>query len=273
MKICVLSNYAAYGNAAALAEGLKHFAEVVTVFRYRDEKGMDLQTKCLYGTNVPKCDHYIVIGAISISMLPKRCNGNVTAIMTDSTFMLSPEKFNKMFKSNGWRVWAMPDLAPLAHTENIYYQPFIIPKVDKRKTDLICHSPHNEAKELQKGTALIAAVCAKYNLPLTIIKGKTWRETIKIKAQHLFCVDQLVRGIGKSGLEGMLLDSVVISGVKPQGNNLPPIAWTDKKSFENDLIELIFDKQRQNEIIESQREWGKVNLDPKVMARKIIEKI
>lgn len=273
MKICLLSNYAAYGNGAALAEGLKNFAEVVTIFRYRDEKGMDLQTKCHYRTDIPECDHYIVIGAVSLGMLPKRCNGNVTAIMTDSTFMKAPEKFNSIFRKNHWRVWAMPDLAPLAHTENIYYQPFIIPEVDKRKTELICHSPHNEAKELQKGTALIAAICAKHNLPLTIIKGKTWQETIKIKAKHLFCVDQLFRGIGKSGLEGMLLDSVVMSGVKPLGNHLPPIMWTDKKSFEDDLLDLIFDKQRQNEIIEKQREWAKVNLDPKVMARKIFDKI
>jgi hypothetical protein len=167
----------------------------------------------------------------------------------------------------------MPDLAPMAHTENIYYQPFIMPEVDRRKTELICHSPFCDAKEKQKGTILISAICAKNNLPLTIIKGKTWKETIKIKAQHLICVDQLFRGVGKSGLEAMLLDSIVLSGVKPVSNHLPPILWTDKNKLENDLLDLIFDKKKQDEIIQRQKQWAKVNLDPKVMAKKIIDKI
>jgi hypothetical protein len=274
MKICLLSNDATYGNGAVLAEGLKHFADVETIFHHKDAKEMYRQTDCKFRAEVPKADHYIVISAISLGRLPKKYySRGVTVIMTDSKYLKSPAHYNAIFKANGWTVWAMPDLAPLSGTENIYYQPFLMPEVDRRKTELICHSPFCDSKEIQKGTNFIVSICVKNNLPVTVIRGKTWSETIRIKSRHLICVDQLFRGIGKSGLESMLLDSIVLSGVKPSGNHLPPILWTDKKRFENDLLELIFDKKKQGEIIQRQREWALENLDPKVMAKKIIDKI
>lgn len=274
MKICLLSNDATYGNGAALAEGLKRFADVTTIFHYKDAKELYKQTDVKFRAEVPKADHYIVLGAISLGRLPKKYwHNGVTVIMTDSKYMNNSDWYNKLFRENNWTVWAMPDLAEKARTENIYYQPFIMPEVDKRKTDLICHSPFCEAKTVQKGTAIIAAICRKNNLPLTIIKGKTWRESVGIKARHLFCIDQLFRGLGKSGLEAMLLDCIVLSGLKPHRPNLPPVVWTDKKSLEKDLLGLIFDKQRQKEIIETQRAWAYDNLMPEVVAKKIYEKI
>jgi len=270
VRIGIISRNAAYGNAAALAEGMRHFADVSVWFHEPDKKGFYKQTKVV--KSFPDCDRYVILGAVSIGFLPaKYRNRKVTIVLTDSTYMNRPELYNKFFKDNGWTVFAMPDLAPLSGTKNIYYQPFIMPQVDRRKTEMICHSPFCESKEKQKGTVLISAICAKNNLPLTIIKGKTWRETIEIKARHLICVDQLFRGIGKSGLEAMLLDSIVLSGVKPEGNHLPPILWTDKKRFENDLLDLIFDKKKQGEIIQRQRAWARENLDPEVMAKKIYE--
>lgn len=268
--IGVISHSAAYGNAAVLAEGLRRFTDVAAWFKYPDPKGFDSQTKTV--KRFPDCDHYIIVGAISIGHLPvKYWKRGVTVIMTDSTYMNKPEKYHKLLSDNKWGMFAMPDLAKYSGTKNIYYQPFIIPDVDKRKVDLICHSPYCAEKELQKGTVFISAVCSKNNLPLTIIKGKTWQETIEIKASHLICVDQLFRGIGKSGLEAMLLDSVVITGEKPRCDYLPPVLWTNKKNLSRDILSVIFDKEKKERIIEHQRIWAKVNLNPEFVAGRIFE--
>jgi hypothetical protein len=165
----------------------------------------------------------------------------------------------------------MPDLCKLGGWKNVYYQPFIMPEVDTKKTGVVCHSPYSPEKMKQKGTEFISAVCAKHNLSLKIITGKTWLDTVRIKAQYRFFVDQLFRGIGKSGLEAMLLDCAVVTGVKPDTDNLPPVLWTDKRRFERDLLELIFDRERTDQIVKAQKEWAVVNLDPKVTAKKIIK--
>ena len=266
MKICIISRDATYGNGAVLSEGLKHFCNVTTIFYYKDPKGMCEQTDCIITHNIPDADHYIVIGAISFGGLPKKVRRNMIAIFTDSTYMNNPERYNKLV--NGSTVWAMPDLAGLANTDNIYYQPFKMPVVDTEKTKLICHSPFHELKYGQKGTKHIIEVCKRNNLPLTLITGKTWFETIKIKAQHKICVDQIIRGLGKSGLEGMLLGCSVISGVKPKCDNLPPVTWTNKKNFEVDLLKLIDNYNKPEQI-----KWAEENLKPEVMAEKIFKSL
>lgn len=270
-RICIIANNGAYGNAAILAEGLKNFAQVDIVFPFKDVKKIH-EIKSI--REVPESDHYIIIGAISLGRFPKKYySRGVSMILTDSTYMDDHKKYNAIFKANGWNVWAMPDLALKAGTENIYYQPFIIPKVDTRKTELICHSPFCEVKMKQKGTAIIVGICVKYNLPIKVITGKSWLETIETKARYRFFIDQIFRGIGKSGLEAMLLDCAVLSGVKPLVDNLPPIVWTDKTHLEKDLIELIFDRPMTDDIIKRQREWADLNLDPRFVAKKIFEKI
>ena len=266
MKICVISRDATYGNGAVLSEGLKKFCSVTTIFYYADPKGMHEQTDCIITRNIPLADHYIVIGAISMSGLPERVLNSMTVIWTDSTYMFNYKRFNKLV--NGSTVWAMPDLAPLSGTGNIYYQPFRLPLVDTTKTELICHTPFHMSKLPEKGTHYITEICKKHNIPLKIIMGKSWVETINIKAKHKICVDQIHRGLGKSGLEAMLLGCSVISGEKPATKGLPPITWTDKNNFENDLLTLInnYDKPEQ-------KEWADENLKPEVMAEKIFKSI
>jgi hypothetical protein len=269
VRISVIAHSAAYGNAAVLAEGLKSFAEVTTSFFIKDEKEM-FPSKV--NKTIHEADHYVVVGAISLGHLPKKYwSKGVTIILTDSKYMNDYKRYNEIFKANSFKVFAMPDLASLAETESIYYQPFIMPDVSLVKTELICHSPYHPQKMIQKGTAFISAVCAKNNLPLEIITGKKWKETIEIKARHLIFIDQIFRGIGKSGLEAMLLNCAVLSGEKPDCNYLPPIMWTDKKRLEDDLLSLIFDKQLTKLIVEKQRAWAKVNLDAEFVAQRIYE--
>lgn len=271
VRISVIAHSAAYGNAAVLAEGLKSFAEVTTSFFIQDEKEM-FPSKV--NKSIHEADHYIVVGAISLGHLPKKYwSKGVTVILTDSTYMNAYKKYNEIFKANSFRVFAMPDLCQKAETDNIYYQPFVMPDADCVKTELICHSPYHPEKMKQKGTAFISAVCAKNNLPLEIIAGKKWKEAIEIKARHLIFIDQIFRGIGKSGLEAMLLNCAVLSGVKPDCDYLPPIFWTDKKNLENDLLTLIFEKQITNELVIKQRKWAESNLHPEYVAQRIFAQI
>jgi len=274
MKIGLISNDATYGNGAALAEGFKKFVDITTVFRSKDIKGMYSQTDCIIGTITPLCDHYIIIGAISLRNFPRHLwDKGVTIILTDSTYLKDPGTYNNIIAKHKWNVFAMPDLAPLCGTKNIYYQPFIIPDVDKKKTGLICHSPFHASKLKEKGTPHIQSICAKNNIPLTVIMNKSWLDTIRIKAYFSIFIDQIHRGLGKSGLEAMLLDCAVISGIKPKGDNLPPILWTDKKRFENDLIGLINDREKVGRIVKRQNEWAAENLSPEIMAKKILDAI
>src|SRR4030042_5932903 len=172
----IIAYNAAYGNAGALSEGMKRVTDTVSYFRRKDPKGFYKQTESV--SHIPDCEHYIVVGAISTGLLPSISKKRkVCLILTDSTYLKNPAYYNRMIQVNKWQVFAMPDLAPLCGTKNIYYQPFVMPEVDKTKTELICHSPYNDDKEKQKGTSFIAATCAKNNLPLAIIKGKSWQET------------------------------------------------------------------------------------------------
>lgn len=267
----VIAHTAAYGNAAVLAEGLRSLTKVETAFFREDVKQM---YPARVSTRIPEADHYIVVGAISLGHLPKKYySKGVTIILTDSTYMHNPSKYNAIFKANSFNVWAMPDLAEKAGTDNIYYQPFIMPKADTRKIEFICHSPYCESKMKQKGTNIIVATCAKNNLPVTVVTGKTWEETIDIKASHLIFIDQLYRGIGKSGLEAMLLDCAVLTGEKPNCDYLPPVKWTTEKSLQDDLLELIFDKALTKRLIADQRTWADKNLNPKFVAGRIFETI
>ena len=269
VRISIIGHSAAYGNGAVLAEGLKSFAEVTTSFFVRDEKEM---FPSRVDKTIHEADHYIVMGAISLGHLPKKYwSRGVTVILTDSKYMNDYKKYNEVFKANSFRVFAMPDLAHLAETENIYYQPFIMPDVSCQKTELVCHSPYHTEKMKQKGTAYISAVCAKNNLPLEIITGRKWKETIEIKARHLIFIDQIFRGIGKSGLEAMLLNCAVLSGVKPDCNCLPPIFWTDEKHLQDDLLSLIFDKLLTKQLVEKQRKWAEKNLNAEFVARRVYE--
>jgi hypothetical protein len=272
MKICIVSNDATYGNGAALSEGLKNFADVETVFRARDVKSLYKQTDCRITNDTPESDHYIIIGAISLRNFPRKFyNKSVTIILSGSCYRNSPETYNKIISDNKWNVFAMPDLAPLNGTKNIYYQPFYMPRVNTHKTEVVCHSPAHHSKLSEKGTDIIKDICNRNHIPLTVIMNDTWGNTIKIKGRYKYFIDQLYSGIGKSGLEAMLLDCVVFSGVKPQGENLPPIVWTDKNTLERDLLRVMSSPEEEVKIINRQRLWAAINLNPKIVARKIID--
>jgi hypothetical protein len=64
----IIAYNAAYGNAAALSEGMKQVTDTVTYFRRKDPKGFYKQTETV--SHIPDCEHYIVVGAISVGLLP-----------------------------------------------------------------------------------------------------------------------------------------------------------------------------------------------------------
>lgn len=270
MKICLISNDATYGNCAALAEGLREFAEVDVMFFQKCPKGMDQQTAHRISRTPPTgYDHYIIVAAITLMNLPRwvlsqRC----TIILTDTTYLKHHAPINSMIK--GHNVWAMPDLAHLARTDNIYYQPFILPDVETTKTKLICHSPYHVTKLKQKGSDVIIDTCRELGLPLTVIIGQSWEDTVKEKARHMFCIDQIYQGLGKSGLEAMLLKCITISGIRPLSPH-PPIVWTSKETLKRDIEALM---EADTEAVQSEQyRWAEMNLSPGVMARKIVDSI
>ena len=265
--ICLISHDATYGNCAALAEGIRKHEKLTTIFFQKDPKDLYKQTPCRITKKIPVCDHYIVVGAISMRKLPTYVWKNMTAILTDSTYLLGSNVWNKKLK--GMDVWAMPDLAGLAGTDKIYYQPFVLPELNVKKTEFICHTPFHPTKVIEKGTNRIVEACRNLGYPITVVLGKTWRETIDIKARHEICIDQIYRGLGKSGLEAMLLGCATIAGVKPKLSEAPAV-WTDEVNIEKDIAWTIKNKE---EVVKKQMAWAKENLDPSKTAKKILHEI
>ena len=262
--LCLISHDATYGNCAALAEGLRTLAPLKTVFFQKDLKELYKQTPCQITKTIPKADHYIVVGAISMRKLPSFVWKDMTAILTDSTYLFAANVWNKKLK--GVNVWAMPDLAELAGTDKIYYQPFVLPELNVKKTELICHTPFHPSKMIEKGTDRIVEACRNLGYPITVVLGKTWKETIDIKAKHEICIDQIYRGLGKSGLEAMLLGCATIAGVKPKLSEAPAV-WTNEENLEEDILRTIKNK---HEIAKKQRLWAEHNLNPIKTAKKIL---
>ena len=121
MKICLISRDATYGNGAALAEGLKNFADVETIFYRLDTKELYQQTDCNITNRIPESDHYIIMGAISLESFPENLySKGVTIVLCGTAYRNNPTKYNKLITENKWNVWAMPDLAPTAGTNNVY---------------------------------------------------------------------------------------------------------------------------------------------------------
>ncbi|MFO8067259.1 MAG: hypothetical protein R6U11_06730 [Bacteroidales bacterium] len=268
MKICVISKNATYGNVAILAEGLRKFAQVHVIFFEKDPKDMYKQTDCTFTSFIPRgYDHYLFVGVAMLRNMPIWVQkAEKTVILTDTAYLRKHEHYNSIFKKYNFNVWAMPDLAKLAGTNQIYYQPFIIPKGVKqiKKTKDICHSPFYEQKHCQKGTGIIKRIVSG----ITVIEGMKWNDAIKEKAKHKICIDQLHQGIGKSGLEAMLLGCVVLSGRKPDCNYLPPVIWTSPETLEKDLNIKDFEKHKQKQI-----KWAKENLTPEFVAKRIYDTI
>jgi len=236
------------------------------------------------------CKNLFIIGMRGLSHFAKYFSmadyNTVAVIFSDTNFCVYHKNCNKIIEKYDLPVYAMPDLHDYLQCEYVpAFQTIKIPdNISKEKNDkiTICHSPGKKGVSNIKGTKQIAKVIRKlkseFDIEYIEITNKDWIGTIKEKAKSHIFIDQLTYknpnisqkrfggiiryngAVGKSGLEGMLLDCCVISGAKLADTSeyFPniPVVLTDYYKFYSNLKTLIEDDVLRNNIIQGQKEWA-----------------
>lgn len=252
------------------------------------------------------CEHLIVVSCealIVAAPLIGRSKFKTVAVVLCDTYACRERKWCDAFiKNNNLFVYAMPDIFPFHEMKMIpVYQTIQLNQLkDKPKEKLIIsHSPSCDGKAALKGTTFVLETIDRlrvnHSFQFDLIKNLGMAECLSIKGQSHIFIDQMVYGnpdiwqgkwggeipykggLGKSGIEAMLLGSCVITGgVDPDTGEYfspPPVVWTSYDNFYIDLERLIEDiDYRQKKTIE-QGEWAAKYLSAGFVAKHITQHI
>jgi len=270
-KICVISIDPTFANGASVVNALREKTEVVAVFQKRDSKGMYKLCNADYGLeNIPEVDQYIILGGGTLQRVVDKIGGKVKVVITDTRYRYATNEIDNLIEKVNAEVFCMPDLWHLCKFEKkAFYQPFNINwvKVRKLKQVTLCHSPYSDSKAKVKGTKYITKVFEymkeKYSVDYHIIKGVSWNECLELKSYCQIFVDQFLRGeyiggIGKSGLEAMLLKCLTISSGKLVETDIPapPVVWCNRKLYDT-IKKYTLNKKLRDETVAKQYRWAK----------------
>jgi hypothetical protein len=287
MKVTLFATEAGAAHACELANGMMKYCDLTTVYHHKSAYGIDNIHPGLIGVeHIPvEGDAFILVGLALWNLFDRRILDNykrVVVVIPDGPFMRKKDYFNKALK--GYDVFTTNCKYQFADFPvKEYYQPFNIQiPVEKNRDLTIGHSVFVKAKEREKGSKEILRIARETGADVDFIHDLNWYDNLRRKAKcHIF-VDQIDHfdahvfgwngGIGKSGLEAMLLDCLVLSWGKFEGRELPapPIAWCDKDSFEDVLTYYIFHKKERDEKIAAQKEWALKYLNPDFCAKRIL---
>lgn len=279
------------GHACGLAKGLSQYGEVKAHWWKKSAYGSEMDN--IYPGEVGHFDRCeedsIIVGCGAFDKM-KRKPKRATVIVTDGGFMRNSAYYNSAFKN--YKVFCHPCKIQFATVPaKECYQPlgsleFI--KVSKNKELTVGHSPFSEVNARWKGTAQIIKTVLEFvtqnptYISFDLITNIKWIECLERKSKcHIF-VDQIDHfdgdkfgwrgGIGKSGLEAMLLDCLVICRGWHEGLNIPhpPIAWCTKETFRDTLDFYIHNPIERRLKIEAQKEWALKYLSYEFGAKNII---
>jgi len=262
-----------------------------------DKKGYSsMLTRAFVGIkNIPKVDHYIFAGSgilkrIDVSSL----KGRKTVILSDSHYLQDTREIDAIIEKNNIEVFCMADLWKFCKFEKrMYVHPFlnIINSVRKNETFTVCHSPYRKIETNQKGSSQIASAVNKLRnetdskLKYLCIKDKTWDETMLMKASSHFFVDQISLGnhysslgyeggLGKSGLEGMLLKCLTFCSGTPFESDIPAAPYVsicDGDELFLKMYHYFTNKKERDELIKKQYDWAVKHTNPIEVAKRIIQ--
>lgn len=265
MQTIVLSIDPTFGNSFGIAEAI----EAIPVFRQKDPKGIWKGKTAYYGyENIPKADLYVIVSGQAFHeniynvMRWRKEKIPVKVILGDSYYRNNFEILNNLFRDYDIEVFCMPDLYHLTDDAELFYQPFQFDiKIHKSQKFTICHSPYSESKSLEKGTKIIENIVRsiKKDFVYESIMRLPWNEALIRKSKSHITIDQLIiKGVGKSGLEAMLLQSVVFSSGKPISKNIPapPVIWITEDTLKKKLIHCIEHPAEWKYWMEEQRNWA-----------------
>ena len=289
-KICIICINPAFGNAGTLqrAIGCNIVAESL------EPKGFHKNcTKPIRGfDNIPDADHYIFVGSgVMLRINVSSLEGRKSVVITDSHYLEYTDEIDKIIKDNNIEVSCMLDLWYLCkHEKRVYFQPFDQLRLSNKKNKklTICHSPSVKVFSNQKGSAQIKTAVeraiGKKNIHYECITSDTWSGTMEKKSKSHIFIDQLVisnhyqhkgyvGGIGKSGIEAMLLKCLTISCGTPIDTDVPAPPYVVANTVDELAQKLkyyIENKKERELIITKQYEWAKKYTSMKNVAKRLL---
>jgi hypothetical protein len=278
----LFSNDSSYGGISFIAN---HIQDGCTILMHSVRQDFDNMIKNKFYLNksnklcldiLSKSKRIIIFGAISLNNinLSKYKDKELILVITDSTFLKKNTKINNFLINNkNIKVLIMPDLIPFID-KKIKYKPYfqhididISQPIEKYGELTFSHSPGLKYKSDLKGSKFIEDTLK--NRKLIVIHNKTWSECIEIKKKTHIFIDQMVinneykyaGGIGKSGLESMLLKNILITSspqliTEPFFENPPSISIIPNK-LKDTINDLIVNPNKMMEISQKQYEWVK----------------
>ena len=281
-KTVLFSNDSSYGGISFIAN---HIEDSCTILVHSVRKDFDsmIDNKFYYNKNnklcldiLSKSKRIIVFGAISLNSinLSNYKDKELILVITDSTFLKKNTNINNFLINNrNIKVLIMPDLIPFID-KKIKYKPYfqhididINQQIKKYEELTFSHSPGLKYKSNLKGSKFIEDTLKDQKL--IVIHNKTWSECIEIKKKTHIFIDQMIinneykyaGGIGKSGLESILLKNILITSApplitEPYFDN-PPSINIHPKELKTTINKLINNPDKMKEMSQKQYEWAK----------------
>lgn len=278
----LFSNDSSYGGISFIAN---HIDSSCTILMDSVRKDFDsmIDNKFYLNKNNKLCldilfksKRIIVFGTISLNSinLSNYKDKELILVITDSTFLKKNTNINNFLINNkNIKVLIMPDLIPFID-KKIKYKPYFqhigidINQPMKKYEELtFSHSPGLKYKSDLKGSRFIEDTLKDQKL--IVIRNKTWTECIDIKKKSHIFIDQMIinnkykyaGGIGKSGLESMLLKNILITSAPPLVTEPffenPPSININPNKLRETIEGFIEDKDKIKTISNTQFEWVK----------------
>lgn len=296
--IVLFSHDSSYGGISFIANEISNSCVILKQSKRKDFD--DMIAKKFFINNQPKlckdllnkAKKIIIFGVISLRHIDISKYKDVTLIISDSNFLIKNKETNNLLLSQKVKVLIMPDLIPFLNSK-INYKPYFqcikIPftSISKFPELTFCHSPGLKYKSNLKGSNFIEKTL--YNKNLIIIKNKNWNECVDIKSKTHVFIDQMIDnsintklkrlsnykgGIGKSGLEAMLLKNLLITSApslvtEPYFEN-PPSINIKPSELKNIINEITCIKDIED-LVQKQHEWARKYTSPSFVTKNILQ--
>ncbi len=299
VETILFSNDSSYGGISFIANTIENSATILVNSVRKDFDSM-IKNKFFFKKNprlcvnlIQKCKRLIIFGVISLDniKLKKYRDKEIILIISDGRFFKENKKINNFLKNNPYiKVLIMPDKIPFLD-KSIEYKPYfqhinIPPYEELNKFDELTfsHSPGLKYHSNLKGSKFIKKTL--HDQKLIIIRDKKWEDCIKIKEKTHIFIDQMVLkshgyskygfkgGIGKSGLESMLLKNVLITSspqliTEPFFEN-PPSISIKPNELRKTIEGFIDDPNKIKTISNNQYEWARVHTSEEFVKNNIL---
>ena len=296
----LISAEAGAGHSCQLAVALRKYIELESIYITPSAFKLDFidPSGKVRGEFPDRGDTIIIVSAYAYRVAIERKGQDyfnnfkrVIIILTDSIFMRDSVELNEKFKNFDVFATNCKMQYRVGFPTKVYYQPFDLSayKHDKNKKLTLGHSPFCNERMHDKGTDQILEIFKRSGCDYDVVSGQTpWADCMVRKSKcHIF-VDQIshargfwntpddwMGGIGKSGLEAMLLGCLVITRLNKVDYDIPapPVVVCNKENIEELLTYYINISSARNSVITQQYQWAEKYLDPDFCAKRILYEV